>query len=558
MNKNILEQVLGGKRMHNNLTPNSTLNNLFILSELVNRIIIYSNIDSSCTIIDNNDPLFTIVGIDFDGNLVGRKTEFYTEIILGDSKCFDSIEIQSLRRQAVDNPLCYWQYISYINIKHNNVEYKIGKINEPDVDHEFKSNLKYRCGQVESIVTKCFISGIGTHNDGIICLQVISFKDNDTSMLDNLVYGKGVTTLIESNIDNKLPKNLLMRENFDIIFGKPKSQNYILDIENFIMDYYIIGLEDPDVLQLFMLVFSRQMRWTSSKQAITIYNPLFTKLIDRVIEEKNYKIIHSVFRLDRVMNHLIYSHDSFQSKPSVFHKYNDLLIKMKHIWNPLVKSMTKCLDIARSQVSYNCYHLASLSNNTKTKFYSIITFICQMSLMVLLGINFIDKSITQIFPIIEGRVIIPLIFFFTLMISYKQISNTMDYRRIFYTGNLFDLFDFISNVISSIIIIFFNFFILSFNDQVLDIVLNSVASLFILELDDTAVFDTPDSINNMIRNKLIEEFNDNLKLIPEIYFNSDENNTWICKDVYKLNSNDFEIDLNELTINKKNLIKVDV
>ncbi len=572
MNKNILEQIIGGKRMHHNLTPNSTLNNLFLLSELANQIIIYSNIESPDIIVDNNDPLFEIVGLSFDGNLVGRKTKYYTKIILNESKCFDSIEIQSLCRQAVDAPSCYWQYISYIKIKYNGVEYSIGKTYESDIDHSFKQHLKFRCGPIEYISNKCFISGVGIHNDGIICLQVISFKDNDDSLIDNLVYGKGVTTLIESNIDNKLPKNLLLKENFDLIFGKPKSPDYILDIENFIMDYHMIGIEDPDVLQLFMLVFSRQMRWTSTKQALTVYYPLFTKLIDRVIEEKNYKIIHSVFRLDRTMNYLIYSHENLKSKskpnpnpqsqPTVFHKYVDLVVKMKHLWSPLVFAMNKCLDITRSQISYNCYHLASLSDNKTTKFFGVITFICQMALMVLLGISFLDKSISQIFPLTEGRVIIPLIFIFTLMISYKQISNSLDYKRIFYgrvfwSANWYDLFDFISNVICSVIIIFFNFFILSFNDKVLDIVLNSVASLFILELDDSVVFDTPDTINNMIRNKLITEFNSDVYVIPEVYFNSEGNKTWINKGVNRLNDKDFEINFNELTIVKKKSLELD-
>ena len=70
------------------------------------------------------------------------------------------------------------------------------------------------------------------------------------------------------------------------------------------------------------------------------------------------------------------------------------------------------------------------------------------------------------------------------------------------------ILDYFSNVICAFIIIIFNFFLLSFNYSVIDIVLNSVASLFVIELDDSAVFLSSDSLQDLLKQQLIDELID--------------------------------------------------
>ena len=55
------KKTIGEKKL-GNLTPNSTLSNLFLLTEHPTKIIIYNNLP-------NDNILNHLVGIDFDGNL---------------------------------------------------------------------------------------------------------------------------------------------------------------------------------------------------------------------------------------------------------------------------------------------------------------------------------------------------------------------------------------------------------------------------------------------------------------------------------------------------------
>jgi hypothetical protein len=154
-------------------------------------------------------------------------------------------------------------------------------------------------------------------------------------------------------------------------------------------------------------------------------------------------------------------------------------------------------------------------------------------LISLIGVNF-SKIEDKIFPLIEGRVIIPIIFIFTIIIAWKQTSNTLDFRSIFpdLKYKKMGLLDLFSNIICAVVVIFFNFFLLAFNSSLIDIVLNSIASLFIIELDDIAVFITSDAITDLYKQKLIQELLINFKNIPAIYFDTN---------IWKLNYNRFTL-----------------
>ena len=109
-------------------------------------------------------------------------------------------------------------------------------------------------------------------------------------------------------------------------------------------------------------------------------------------------------------------------------------------------------------------------------------------------------------------------------------------------------------------IVIFNFFLLSFNTSLIDIVLNSIASLFIIELDDIAVFLSNDSLMDLIKQNLINKMFYKFSNINVIYFNNTQNHydTWVYHNspLLKLNAKHYELDKNTMEIIKKENVPV--
>jgi hypothetical protein len=582
------EKIIGAKRLNKFLTPNSTINKLYLISETYSKIVFYKSLnDTTC----HN---FYIVGIEFDGILIGKKSKYHTEIDKNENNIFQELEIQTALKQSSDNPNLYWQYITYINIKIDDTDHKIGfKQNSQKIEYMKHYYIEYA---EPEIIKNCIISGVGIFNNGVGCFQIIYYLEKTLESNSNITksepnsnitkseqfdydilfdgsnksndifYNRGFITLVDACVDSRLSKDVLEIELQKNIFVKPLPNN-ILDIENLVMDFGLIGIENYEVFDLFMLLFNRQMKWTSTNEILLLYYPNMLNIIEKAVIEKNYKIVNAVFRIDRMINHFIYLENNSSYKPTAFHKHKDLIIKIKHMWQPLVLTMQKVKQIQLLQVSLNCYHVANISKNKKNRLFAFICFICQIALMVLLGLSVANKNFGMIFPLVEGRVVIPLIFIFTIMVVYKQISNTIDFYKIFpnYTKTLFGVCDILSNVISSLFILFFNFFVLSFNDQIIDIVLNSVASLFIINLDDNILFETPDKQLLLIKNKVVRLLNYYIDKIPNNLFNNDDQTIpytpWkVSNGVIKLNTTEymFNDNLEISPINKHDFVLDDI
>ena len=71
--------------------------------------------------------------------------------------------------------------------------------------------------------------------------------------------------------------------------------------------------------------------------------------------------------------------------------------------------------------------------------------------------------------------------------------------------------DFLSNVVLGLVVIVINFLLLVYTEEVLDLVLNSTAIFFALELDEGLVNVSEGSIKNMHRNFIINDLNKNIQ-----------------------------------------------
>ncbi len=587
------ERTLGGKRSHHNLTDNSFINSMFLITDTFDKITIYWD-DKFF-----NDISTTIIrGIEFnDQILIGSKynSEYNKTINLNKQKYFDSIEVQSYIYPCFNDVANYIQAINYININYNNAEYIFGNRG----DFESKINVKQnnatgvlRFMYPEKILSQVFLSGVAICNFGhIMSIQIIeTIKGNfNDDIINSITYGKGDISIVEANVDTNMfkksfDKNTIIEvmdvknnifNKLNVPFNKKDNFHNMLKeelnkftrdirvkfkIEKIIMDYHMIGFEEPSVFILLLYLLNRILRWSPSNDAINVMYPHLILLIDKAIEERDFKTIHSVKRMDRFINNLIYNEENKEIKniknkldidTNILNPFDTLfsfdkgaLIKLGKMWNCLVEPMDKCQRIHLSKMELNSYQVSLLSSNYYGN--SIITLLCQLSLISLIGINF-SKLENTIFPILEGKIIIPVIFIFTLLICWKQLSNTLDFRSIFpeFKYKLMGWLDLFSNVICAIIIVIFNFFLLAFNTSVLDIVLNSMATLFIIELDDLTVFITQDTVTNLYKQQIIKEMMNNFKKINPIYFDKE---VWIHDLKYILNTSKYHIDKETMEI----------
>jgi hypothetical protein len=607
----LCERVIGGKRGNKNLIESSLLDSMYLLTDMYSKLVFYYTITKEDSIIQgiefNKKIIFGIKYNDDELDINKRKKVIKID---GKNKYFDYIKIQNCIKPVVNcipnREIEYRQHICYIQISYMNKEYTIGIEGSPSAPCITQNiNLNGRIDEryyleIEKIENPCVISGVGLCSTGFFCLQIIESLNGkiDDSCIEQFTYGRSEIGFVESKIDTNTFKTDFSKKVFINTFDFSKTDFFHIGIDNnendsefnkkvreeiqilnletklkltlekFIMDYQLIGIEDPEVLSLLTFIFSRIAYISPTEEGLNRYYPIFLSLIDRAIVNRDFTVIHAVKRIYRMLNYLIYKENEDEElirikktvgiyvpekKTTLFDIEKPLLVKLNKIWKCFSETANKSQQIHQSQISLNAYQVSLLSGQYYG--FSIITILCQICLIGLIGVNFKEANLSKIFPIIEGKIIIPVITIFSCIMTWKQMTNTRDFRNIFpdlkwkYFSSYLDIF---SNYLCAIAIVVFNFFLLAFNDSLIDIVLNSIAALFIIELDDTAVFLTSDSLMDLLKQKLINEMFDRFKQIPSIYFNNNLNNTWKYNDAnillelnterYILNENNMEIE----------------
>lgn len=519
-NENIYEYVIGNSKISNKMSSETDIHTMFILSKTYDSLTFY---------VDNNNShnINIIRGIKIENYLISNTYNGCREIqIKMDKKqYFELFEVQFCYIN-IDGLLC--QTINYIKIKYDGENYIIGK-------KEDKS-----CKYLNKIITiddKIVISAIGINYHGLHCFQIIRLINEK---ITDIFYENNKLTLYESrpeqySLDNNYEKQIIQK------LFKPDTYDKIL-INTLIMDFYFIALEDIDAFSLYIHILYRISSWTPNYDVINIVLPKIIVLIDRVIVNRDFKVINAISRINRYLNYMIDNYDNHYE----YYSYDKgILIKLHQIWKCITKIVLKCKKIHHSQLNLNCYHIALLSNKRINGSYACITALSQISLIILLGLSVKDGYSEEIFPLLESQIVIPIIFIFTMIVSYKQLSNTINFRNIFddskYT--FYALLDFFVNNVCLILIVIFNFLLLAYQDSIINIVLNSIASLFIIELDDYIVFLTDDSLNDLLINRLTNDLNKEFKHIPSVYWSK---NTWLYNDKYYMNKNYVHIINNEI------------
>ncbi len=545
----MIEYLVGGNKPKQRLTPNSVPISSILFTENYSKIIFHmfyeENTNNLCAVEIDND---IIIGTKYTNSKP-------LEISLGKNhnECFifDSMEIQEVIKQAGDDKSLYWSNITYLKISYQGNEYILGEkkpVGLVKLHDAHNVLLEYDFLQPIFVSNPFFISGVITHNAGISSFQIIEFNNSDD--LEKLYNDSPVgLPLGQKRVKNHIFYNC---GKVGIIEGSSEPNDF--ELKDMIMNHNVISYENIKPIQLLQTLYERMRNWTNGRSVISTYYPKFLSLIDEAMIEREFDVIHSVLRLERYLKSLIMREDLQFDAHKKYQEDLGLTVKLYNVWKPLSDSMKLVQKIHNADIELNCYQIAYLSNDKIDLVYAVVTIICQMGLLTLLGLSLLEVNIDTIFPLYEGKIIIPIIFAFTEFIVQKQMTNTLKFLQLFpdaqYT--FLGVCDLFSNVICAALVLFLNFFVLAYSDSLMDIVLNSLAALFIIELDDAMVFISNNAKDDLYKQKVISFFNQSLKDINEIYFGL---NVWKHHGIYKLDTEKFEVNRELCTIDlKENMI----
>ena len=118
----------------------------------------------------------------------------------------------------------------------------------------------------------------------------------------------------------------------------------------------------------------------------------------------------------------------------------------------------------------------------------------------------------------ESVYVTPVITVFSVLLVWKEISNTYALRKVYpeMRNSLMGIFDWIGNVLIGLVVLVIQCVIIMKQDNRLDYVLNSVATIFIIQLDDQAVFEDQDSIQVLNNKYLTESLKDRIEEFGEM------------------------------------------
>lgn len=395
------------------------------------------------------------------------------------------IVMQQTCYSAPDQPHLHWKRITYLRLDGEGGYIEVGKLRNP-----ISISGKYVIMPEEDVEGPCMITGVGMHNTDLLCLQIIqgSPGSKPTRFPEHLyAYGKSTVGLV-----NLRPEG-----------GFKKTE-----------DCHFVGMEasDPSVMGTVTKLFSFMARWYKSRSSIHRMFPDLYSLIDQSITENDRNVIFSAFRLERHLKWRIQNSSdghSFDGDPF-------LRIKLYQVVKCLAKTLERCQRIIVHKPSINCYCVAYLSGDFTNFFIAALVLFTQISLTFVLFLSIIrDDSGSTYFALKESVVVTPIIAIFSTMLVYKQIMNVVAIYHAYpgMSRHLMGFFEIFANGILGIAILIIQVLLVAKQDNRVEYVLNSIAAIFILELDDSVVFLDDDGVTDLHRRLLMNDFMNRIKSI---------------------------------------------
>lgn len=498
-----MEFIIGLQPPPVTLTPNSELLELILITEKTSNItIVGGQCDGdeivSAILFDDGDvdlrvrdANYSVDDVDtFDDTGEGNRSHCHSFKINLKTPFLKRIVMQQTCYSAPDQPHLYWRRITYLRIDGDHQCVEVGKLREP-------TNVpgKYVILQEEEVQGPCMITGVGMHNADILCLQIIQGipGSSPSRFPEHLyAYGKSSVGLVKLRPEEG--------------FQKTESAHFI-------------GLEssDPSVMETITKLFNFMASWYSSRSSIHRMFPDLYSLIDQSITENDRNVIFSAFRLERHLKWRIHN----ASKGHSFDGDPFLRIKLYQVVRCLALTLERCQRIIVHKPSINCYCVAYLSGDVTNTLIASLVLFTQISLTFVLFLSIIrDDSGSSYFALKESVVVTPIIGIFSMMLVYKQMMNVAAIRRAYpgMSKHLMGLFEIFANGFLGIAVLIIQVILVAKQDNRVEYVLNSIAAIFILELDDSVVFLDDDGVTDLHRRLLMKDFMDRIKSIDDSFF----------------------------------------
>lgn len=500
----------------------SIVKNVYILTESVKEVAICGHRIGTKFLTDNLDDHEALTKISFDNEEVDlhvrnvSKRREGASLELGDTPFLDRITLQQTRYVEEINPKKYSRRISYLRLEKGGRSVEIGREKQLSESNP----ALYKILPVEKVTGPCMISGVGMDNNDICSLQIISAVESVSGEVLSCEsippylysYGKSDIGLIRLDRDDKVNR-----------------------------DFGIMGFEQAigfNILDVARRQYQYMANRYADRTALQQLYPDYYEMIDRAVYDNIEDIIYSVLRLERHLRwrvfHDIKGESYVDSDPF-------LRLKLYKTVQSLSSTVERCKLIRDNRPSMNCYAIAYLGEfpssvlpfffeisknclpyflvlmkegNRLNNLTASIVFLCQLGLMFILFMSVIEEEYSKdSFVLTESIFITPVITLFSIVLVWKQSSNTFTLFKA-YPGmktTLMGIFEVVGNIMIGVAVLIIQFIIVMKQDTRLDYVLNSVATIFILELDDQAVFEDLDSIAVLNRKFLTKRFLKNIE-----------------------------------------------
>ena len=495
-------------------------NGLYKESE-INQAILLTKMPRKMNIIYIED-LHCVAGIEFDDFLIAGGCQMPFELNDDNSVNFGSDnDMLSFKEIWIQN--CYYggnfswlciNYMKLIDTKGNIKE--IGR-RRPNgrIQGEFKGIKRYYDNITKIYGNNIVFTGVLLSKINVIGLQFADINGDLTDDNINKIYRK--------NDSEKHGQDLARNNIKSILYGE------------------IICSEKKDVIKT--LIDMCKYSVISGPNIIQSIEPLYQKLVEKIIYSKDTNIIYSIFRVYR---YLCYIESNKEYKSIKLNNNDNIdginylceLIKLNSndnvtrvkflcvikLWKLLYDTADECLNIINNETDFNIYSLTYFKPKYWNYIVSYATAFTQLFMFGLI-ITHIPGAIKELNDnnhlFTDSMISILLALLITFGVIYivkKQIKNTITFIKAFPDSKYHHttILSYIVNVFLAILIVPLNIIVVSTTIEALDLVLNCLAMLFILELDDNIVDIDEETESNIIYTHVFTKLTNKLDIYSQL------------------------------------------
>ena len=397
-----------------------------------------------------------------------------------------------------------------------------------------------------------FITGVAFSRKGLLCLQIADIRRPEPNNLLSVYHFGGNRGAYDAAIDcsdvsdsgsdwlaNVINEKFDTKSDFHIEFKKWKQFASQLTVHDLVVFGHRVAIDNNDIWKLWIDLLVRGGGSAGYNDPRPLFVGAFISLIEQCLVEGDVRTMHSVFAIQRFLDHVIQT--KFQSKQIICsedpnhwlnvvfqgaYKYR-FITKSRAYWHALYSVLGIVRKIQHFKPSQDCYTLAYLQPSTFNNIQAIVVFITQIALfgMVVSSLKVDDLYTIIDLNHIESLAISILVTFIVHSLSSQQFNATRTFLQTFdgAKSSKVMVLNIIVNQMMSVLMIPLNFVIVASTKDRFDLILNSVASLFILELDNQIIDLGPKDDNTIYLSFLQRKLDYYFNQIPDEVHNS---NTW--------------------------------